>query len=82
MMLHLDRYLYHRELVHLGGSGNHRVLVERVGLAMHQPGPDAEHQIELREQQRQKDEAAAADRLTKIEDKLDKLTEAVNQRRR
>lgn len=38
--------------------------------------------LTLREQQRQKDEAAAADRLTKIEDKLDKLTEAVNQRRR
>lgn len=32
----------HRELVHLGKCGNHRVLVERVGLAMHQPGPAPE----------------------------------------
>lgn len=38
--------------------------------------------LTLREQQRQKDEAAAAERLTKIEDKLDKLTEGLNQRRR
>jgi wobble nucleotide-excising tRNase len=38
--------------------------------------------LTLREQQRQKDEAAAAERLTKIEDKLDKITESLGQRRR
>ena len=36
---------YHRELVHLGNSGNHCVLVESVRLAMHQLGPAAESQV-------------------------------------
>ena len=35
---------HHRELVHLGNGCNHRVLVERVGLAMHQLGPASEGQ--------------------------------------
>ena len=36
-------------IVHLGNSGNHRVLVERVGLAMHQPGPTTEGRTVHRE---------------------------------